>query len=690
MRRNRARTLLVFVALSAWAARAIDAGQPNAPNLSPPLVAELRLSHPTMRLAIGWPAVLPPGSDAPALHVRAHVGLTLRGELRPPGTGTRVVLSAVALSAGDERTIPLSAPLTAKGLYRLRLQLMVDDGPPVFDAFYFTVMDPSDVPANHSAIAYVGSGGGLVYVPDYKGNRVIDGSNSGYMGGGVKLPDVQARIAVDPADGDDTARIQSAIDRVSWMPQNAEGIRGAVLLRRGRFEVNGMLQIRASGVVLRGEGQGEDGTVLHATGATRRNVLEIEGAGGPVLQATRTAVADLYVPVGARAFRVDDASAFRVGDAVMVRRHGNDRWIHDIGMDRIVERPGGAADQTRQWTAFALDFDRIVTAIEGRTITIDAPLGNAIERRWGGGEVITYVDPGRIEQVGVENLRVEVAFDPAVTELRDGRRHFADENHATSFVVLDNVKNAWVRNVTALHLEYSLAHVLRQAKWITVQDSAALEMVSRIEGSRRYPFSLAGQLTLVQRCHAETARHAFAVASRVPGPNVFLDSDSRAEHANSEPHHRWSAGGLYDNVKGNIAIQDRAWLGTGHGWAGANYVSWNTEGRLVAQQPPTAQNYVIGHVGMKAAPFVPNRDDRRPRQDAYWEKHGRHVSPRSLYLQQLRDRLGGGAVSNIGRTPVGGGSLDVPSSEDPRPSPGRGATDSGERARTSPVPPRVR
>ena len=49
-------------------------------------------------------------------------------------------------------------------------------------------------------------------------------------------------------------------------------------------------------------------------------------------------------------------------------------------------------------------------------------------------------------------------------------KNVADENHAVRFAVLDNVKNAWVRDVTTLHLEHSLANVLRQAKWVTVQD----------------------------------------------------------------------------------------------------------------------------------------------------------------------------------------------------------------------------
>jgi len=146
----------------------------------------------------------------------------------------------------------------------------------------------------------------------------------------------------------------------------------------------------------------------------------------------------------------------------------------------------------------------------------------------------------------------------------------------------------------------------------------------------------------------------------VQGPNVFLDSQSVNEFATSEPHHRWSVGGLYDNVSADIAIQDRGLLGSGHGWSGANYVTWNTEGDLASQQPITAQNYAIGHIGAKKKPYLPNADDKRPRNDAYWEHLGSHVGPRSLYLQQLQDRLGSQALQNIAQTPVGGGMLNVP------------------------------
>jgi F5/8 type C domain/Bacterial Ig-like domain (group 2) len=628
------------------------------------LIADLRLAHPTMTAQIGSPALVAPGSEYPVLHARAHVDVSLSGILVLQDGEPVFSFPPVALAAGEAAELRIPGTADRAGLYELRLTLRPAAAPAAYDAFSFTVLDPADVPPGQSLVAHLGTNARLRYVPDYKGNRIIDFSSSGYGGGGVRLPDVQARVAVEPGDGDDSARIQAAIDEVSALPQNAEGIRGAVLLKRGRFEVGTTLQIRASGVVLRGEGQDASGTVLFATGTTRRDVLFAGGTAGRVLLGAGTPIADLYAPSGAHSVHVQDASAFRVGDRVVVRRNGNDRWIHYIGMDQIAERPGGAPGETSQWSPFALDFDRIITAIDGNVVTFDAPLANSVERRWGGGAVIKYDDPDRIEQVGIENLRVEVQFDPTVTATRGGQTYFADENHAVRFAVLDNVKNAWVRDVTTLHLEHSLVNVLRNAKWVTVQDSAAVDMVSLIDGGRRYNFALAGQLTLVQRCHAETARHAFVVDSRVPGPNAFVDCDSVNEFATSEPHHRWSVGGVFDNARSDIAIQDRAWLGSGHGWAGANYVAWNTEGDLVAQQPPTAQNYAIGHVGRKVNPFVPNADDRRPRQDGYWEQFGAHVSPRSMYLQQLQDRSGPDALANIERTPVGGGALDAPLADD--------------------------
>lgn len=209
------------------------------------------------------------------------------------------------------------------------------------------------------------------------------------------------------------------------------------------------------------------------------------------------------------------------------------------------------------------------------------------------------------------------------------------------------MKNGWVKNVTGKHLAISLVKINGNSKFITVQDSRVTDFVSTITGGTRYAYYFIGQLNLVQRSYSESERHAFVFDSRIPGPNVIHDSESQKNYNSSEPHHRWSTGGLFDQVKGHIVIRDRAWLGSGHTWAGANYVTWNTEGSLTSQQPPTAQNYAIGHVGTKGDPLVPNEYDLRPRKDAYWDHMGSHVNPPSLYLQQLKERMDKEAEENI-------------------------------------------
>lgn len=494
-------------------------------------------------------------------------------------------------------------------------------------------------PANYSKIVYPGKNGKLVYVPDEKGNTIPDFSNCGYLGGGVKLPDVAERAAVLPVQGDAGEIIQAAIDKVSKMPLDKNGFRGAVVLKKGVYKINDAVRIKTGGIVLRGEGQDENGTVLVAAGKQKRALVEIRGQGnGKTIGAARR-ILDSYAPVGTRALRLDSTKGLRVGDQIIVRRIGNKEWIHEIAMDRITPRPTGG---TKQWEPFNLDFARVVTGIKGDRIEIDAPIVCAVEQRWGGGEVLSFDGGERIQHIGIENLRGVSEFDRNVIAEYGAQKekYFSDEQHAWDFISINFAENVWVRDITALHFAYSAVNI-GQAQRVTVEDSKCLEMVSEITGGRRYCFNIEGQLCLVQRCEAQTGRHAFVVGGRICGPNVFLFCTASRSYATSEPHHRWSVGGLYDNVKAPMAIQDRQFMGSGHGWAGANYVAWNCEGPLVCQKPPTAQNWAIGQIGEKEAGAF------APRVDGYWESHGRHVEPQSLYLHQLKDRLGNKALKNI-------------------------------------------
>ena len=477
----------------------------------------------------------------------------------------------------------------------------------------------------------IGSDGKLIYRPDAHGNRIPDFSNCGYGGGGVPIPNIPVKATIEPTAGDAGARIQDAIGAVSKLPADTNGFRGAVLLKKGTYPVAGQIRIETSGVVLRGEGQDANGTVILATGARKRSFIivgknkgrsagedeeaeEVEADSDAANQSDRH-ITDEYVAVGARSFHVDDLSGLKVGDEINVKRLSTAAWIHAIGMDRISQNKAGSVVQWKPGSKVLL-FNRVITEITGKKITVDAPICNAIEKKFGRGRVIACPPYRGVSHVGIENLRGDSDF-----------KNPEDEEHGWNFVEVADARNVWMRKVTAIHFGYSCVAVHRSCKWVTIEDCACLDPVSKIAGGRRYSFALDGQLTLVQRCRARGGRHDFVMHGLAAGPNVFLDCVAENSHADSGPHHRWSAGVLYDNVTvGELNVRIHA--GTGHGWTGANQVLWNcTARRIICQQPPTAQNWAIGCVA------------RSRSGDAYWESFGRHVQPRSLYLAQLRERL---------------------------------------------------
>jgi hypothetical protein len=378
----------------------------------------------------------------------------------------------------------------------------------------------------------------------------------------------------------------------------------------------------------------------------RPTLVQIAGPSATALnEASKRAVADEFVPVGARRFRVASGRGFRPGDTVVVRRIGNQAWINELGMNND---PPGA-----RWQPFNIEWDRVIVDVQGDTITIDAPITCAIERRWGGGEVLKYQEGGRISNVGVENLRGVSEFDPAVRTRDYGNmdrptyaaeEYYSDENHFNNFITFDNVRNVWVRNVTALHFVNSMVGAGRGSKWLTVQDCVSREPISQRRGGRRFVFALRGQLALVQRCQSDKGRHSFMTGQPTASGNVFLDCKATSPFSSSEPHEQWATASLYDNVEAPLTA--RFWKNFIIGWAGANTVFWNCKGDFLVQKPPTAQNYTFGHIGVNGVIFNTALQDTT-KENGHMESLDRHVTPRSLYLTQLRERLGDAALRNV-------------------------------------------
>jgi hypothetical protein len=461
--------------------------------------------------------------------------------------------------------------------------------------------------------------GALTYTPDEKGNIIPDFSRVGYYKGDKPIPDIAVAITINPS-ANALQEIQSAIDALSKKPLDKNGFRGAILLKQGTYEIPGTIFIRASGIVLRGEGQA---TKLIAMASTQKPLISINGVGNPEPTGTRAKITDKYVPTGAFSFTVSSTAGFNPGDDIVVLRPGTAAWVHDLKMDQI-----DARENTAQWKPgeYDLHFQRSITKIEGNKVFIDNPIVMPMEEQYGGGEIYRYAFEGRIRHVGIENLLCESTFTSDTAE-----------NHAWDAIHFNRIENGWVRNVTSRYFAYSCVNLAPQAKYITVRDSKCLDAKSQITGGRRYSFNNDGQLNLVMNCETTEGRHDFVTGARTLGPNVFYNCKASRTHADIGPHHRWAAGTLYDNIvtDGEINVQDRGNWGTGHGWAGVTQVLWNCSAKRVALQNPwvSGKNYCIGLKGGK----YEGRLKERP--DGEWEGQNKPgLEPGSLYRAQLRAR----------------------------------------------------
>jgi hypothetical protein len=123
--------------------------------------------------------------------------------------------------------------------------------------------------------------------------------------------------------------------------------------------------------------------------------------------------------------------------------------------------------------------------------------------------------------------------------------------------------------------------------------------------------------------------------------NVALHCEFKGKGA-IQPHMRWSTALLVDSCQlpdGRIEFINRGTAGSGHGWAMGWAVAWNSRAREYnIQQPPGSMNWCIGCIGKPRQGSSPN----------CFSSHRTPVLPQSLYLAQLRERLGESALKNIG------------------------------------------
>ncbi|MEI8272534.1 MAG: T9SS type A sorting domain-containing protein [Paludibacter sp.] len=498
-----------------------------------------------------------------------------------------------------------------------------------------------------SSIVKFATDGKLMYVADVNLNRVVDFSWAGYKNSNEPIPTITKIIStLNPVVGvDNTTAINSAITAAASVTPDANGFRGVVLLKKGNYQINGTINLNVSGVIVRGEGNDPAGTVLTAVGNTPNQRSVFVAGGGTSTQwkqvgSVKTNITSPFVQVGSNQFNVASSTGFAVGDEICIYHPSSAAWITAVG--------GGGVDTAAPWTAGQIDimFNRTILAISGNTIGIDAPVMNHLDLSLTQSYIYKIDKTTTKAKIGVENLRIDI----------QNWTSYRDEAHAWEGLVMADIEDSWAKNVTALHFGQSGFQTFT-ANRITIDSCQALWPCATLSGSCRDNFQIDewSSNILVSHCIADSARHSFEVSgtSKASGV-VFLRCTATNATNPSEGHFHWPQGLLYDCFRDYgtmtdvvLGLYSRGSMGTNHGWAAAHSVAWNcdlrrtssTYGDMICQQPPTAQNYMIGGFANV------NRSGKIPFPQyplGYVEgvnNTSALLNPQSLFEEQLKERL---------------------------------------------------
>lgn len=456
------------------------------------------------------------------------------------------------------------------------------------------------------------SGGHVTYSYDANGDSIPDYSSAGYGGGGVVIPNPPVTTTLNAnASGDDTARIQAALDNLAALSVGANGFRGVLKLNAGVYRITNALSISTNGIVIRGDGSGTSGTILRRT-VNNADAITIDNGGGLKSQVGSTfTITNSYVPVGATYFALNTTAGLSVGDTISISRNPTKAWIAQL-------------PETQTNRAYGVSWDRIITEIDGNRIRVDAPVNQAIESQWGGGTVFKYTWTSRLTNCGVEDIRADAPGDN-VDSLGNTDGNFITFNHCM---------NCWVRRC---YNDKMRGHTARfdGSKWCTAEDINSYHNGTGTSHSGASTQILTGSYSDAILFHHVTASEGgfeFTAGSQEAGPIVYTESLVPLGFAGSGPHQQGNTGMIWDNcgfTNQGLSVQYQ-----GHGWNGFDLLAYNsdTDQAFSFERPNTVHQWLIGCIG--------TWNHANNGNDPEVISSGAHVSPNTLYRAQLIDRVG--------------------------------------------------
>lgn len=336
------------------------------------------------------------------------------------------------------------------------------------------------------------------------GNHLPEFSHAGYAKGRRPIPGVKGLVldvtqtpyGARPDDGiDDTAAIQAAIDSAGV----AGG--GVVLLPKGRYEIHTttdapFLRISHDNVVLRGQGSGKAGTILHlgapapAKGVRRLGSVPAEdearhGAVVAVMGSENRRELTRYtgdIPRGTRIVGVSDSRQLRPGQAVIIE-------FSEPTVDALHPAPENAdlvAQLTAPFRLLPKQTDtlgvvaekhawivKIEEIVDPQKIRLTRP---ARFNQWHRYDPRIYTFNG-VHEVGIEHLSIQSSWPGGYRHHKPYKdkngaivRTAKEQDYLWNGIWISAASDGWVRDVTFRNLTQGI--IVSRSSDLTLEDLA--------------------------------------------------------------------------------------------------------------------------------------------------------------------------------------------------------------------------
>ncbi len=470
--------------------------------------------------------------------------------------------------------------------------------------------------------------------------RLPDWSLAGYKRGEAEIPtpapthNVRDFGARGQAEHDDTEAFKSAIAAAERAV--AEGADAAVvLIPAGRYTITDRLDIRTSGVVLRGEG--EDKTTLFfprsltdvepnwTTNTGGRRTSNYSWSGGFIRVSGRLNSGSLGAAGPARrgdiVLPVAEPDRFEPGAEVMLSMRDDEE--NTLTHYLYAGDPGPIDNIGRQIRAEQVFRVREVDA-EASILTLDRPLRFDVRAQW---EPRLLEFKPTVTRVGVESMSLEFPDDPY-------RGHFTELGY--NGIAMSGVAHCWVRDIRFVNAE---SGVFFNGCFSTI-DGLVFESErepDRFGNRGHHAITVTGTDNLTTGFDFRVRYIHDITVTRGSIGNVF--ASGRGVDVNFDHHRRGPYENLFTDI--DVGVGSRVWASGGGAALGRHSAARATFWNLRSERP-------ISLPGRNFAPPMINIVGVRSESEPSTETNGlwfepiepEKIEPQNLYESQLERRVG--------------------------------------------------